>query len=46
MITGANSGGKTVVLKTIALFALMIQVGLELPVAAGTTMPVFSQIYW
>ncbi|ETY74739.1 endonuclease MutS2 [Lactiplantibacillus fabifermentans] len=45
MITGANSGGKTVVLKTIALFALMIQVGLELPVAAATTMPVFSQIW-
>ncbi|MFD1549144.1 endonuclease MutS2 [Levilactobacillus fuyuanensis] len=45
MITGANSGGKTVVLKTIALFALMIQVGLELPTAAGTQMAVFSQ-FW
>lgn len=45
MITGANSGGKTVVLKTIALFALMIQVGLELPAAAGTDMAVFSQ-FW
>ncbi|WP_204120734.1 MULTISPECIES: endonuclease MutS2 [Levilactobacillus] len=45
MITGANSGGKTVVLKTIALFALMIQFGLELPVDAGTQMPVFSQ-FW
>jgi len=45
MITGANSGGKTVVLKTIALFALMIQFGLELPVAAGTQMAVFSQ-FW
>ncbi|AYM03283.1 endonuclease MutS2 [Levilactobacillus yiduensis] len=45
MITGANSGGKTVVLKTIALFALMVQVGLELPAAAGTQMAVFSQ-FW
>ncbi|WP_125583766.1 endonuclease MutS2 [Levilactobacillus cerevisiae] len=45
MITGANSGGKTVVLKTIALFALMIQFGLELPVEAGTQMAVFSQ-FW
>ncbi|MFD1421686.1 endonuclease MutS2 [Lactiplantibacillus songbeiensis] len=45
MITGANSGGKTVVLKTIALFALMVQVGLELPAATGTEMAVFSQ-FW
>ncbi|MFC6261268.1 endonuclease MutS2 [Levilactobacillus fujinensis] len=45
MITGANSGGKTVVLKTIALFALMVQVGLELPAAVGTQMAVFSQ-FW
>ncbi|WP_125684702.1 endonuclease MutS2 [Levilactobacillus yonginensis] len=45
MITGANSGGKTVVLKTIALFALMVQVGLELPAEAGTQMAVFSQ-FW
>jgi len=45
MITGANSGGKTIVLKTIALFALMVQVGLEIPVAAGTDIPIFSQ-FW
>ena len=45
MITGANSGGKTVVLKTIALFALMIQVGLEIPAAAGTEIPVFTQVW-
>ncbi|MFC6179811.1 endonuclease MutS2 [Lactiplantibacillus daowaiensis] len=45
MITGANSGGKTVVLKTIALFALMIQVGLEVPAAVGTSLPVFSQVW-
>ena len=45
MITGANSGGKTVVLKTIALFALMVEVGLELPADAGTEMAVFSQ-FW
>lgn len=45
MITGANSGGKTVVLKTIALFALMVQFGLELPAEKGTEMAVFSQ-FW
>ena len=44
MITGANSGGKTVVLKTIALFSLMIKVGLEVPAATGTNLAVFDQI--
>ena len=44
MITGANSGGKTVVLKTIALFALMIKVGLEIPADGGTNLAVFDQI--
>lgn len=44
MITGANSGGKTVVLKTIALFSLMIKVGLEVPAESGTTLAVFDQI--
>ncbi|RRK10015.1 hypothetical protein D1831_09665 [Lactiplantibacillus garii] len=44
MITGANSGGKTVVLKTIALFSLMVKVGLEIPAAAGTNLAVFDQI--
>lgn len=45
MITGANSGGKTVVLKTIALFALMVQVGLEIPADVGTEIPVFTQVW-
>ncbi|BDZ30512.1 hypothetical protein RA086_04940 [Lactiplantibacillus sp. WILCCON 0030] len=45
MITGANSGGKTVVLKTIALFAQMVQVGLEVPADLGTEIPVFTQIW-
>lgn len=45
MITGANSGGKTVVLKTIALFVLMVQVGLEVPAATGTEIPVFAQVW-
>lgn len=44
MITGANSGGKTVVLKTIALFSLMIKVGLEIPADQGTDLAVFDQI--
>lgn len=44
MITGANSGGKTVVLKTIALFSLMIKVGLEIPADTGTDLAVFDQV--
>lgn len=44
MITGANSGGKTVVLKTIALFSMMIKLGLEIPADEGTNLAVFDQI--
>ncbi|MFB9769346.1 endonuclease MutS2 [Lactiplantibacillus modestisalitolerans] len=45
MITGANSGGKTVVLKTIALFSLMIKMGLEVPAQPGTNLAVFDQLW-
>ncbi|PKL06192.1 MAG: endonuclease MutS2 [Spirochaetae bacterium HGW-Spirochaetae-9] len=44
IVTGPNTGGKTVTLKTIGLFALMHQFGMGLPVALGTKLPVFDAV--
>lgn len=45
IITGPNTGGKTVTLKTFALFAMLNQCGFPLPCAEGTRLPVFSNVF-